>query len=263
MEYLHGPTPETNNTDLAAALATLGIPFCRDHPFRVITGDRDQLSYFFEPRSVDLQHLTGPLIHAWDDIAWQTANPHHPLCYMRAALLSRHRLIGYGKGACRLAIAKRPGGKLEAIRIKHTPGPDCLRAAPGRIPDPATNPALQTTDINLAASLLALGIPLYSHLPVQRSDGVLTFFFRPASLCGTHHTAAMMLAWDTPAWPEKNPEHPFAYCSYAFRNRKILLRELMRSRPLVCIMHHDLPSFLTRGAPPAMEKSFLSELAKI
>src|SRR5690606_8695179 len=110
------------------------------------------------------------------------------------------------------------GGKLAVIRLAkdYDGAAPVIPAAP--LPDALTNPRLNTTDIELAAALLACGIPLWRDLPLRRSAGEIIFYFQPMSPCGQFQTAPLMLAWQDKEWHREHPEHPFAYVSCAIEN---------------------------------------------
>lgn len=263
MEFLHGQATNTTNTDLAAALGTLGIPRDPEQPLQVLIGEVEQVAFFFGIASPCGNYHTGRMIAAWDDPEWPRSHPHHALAYMISGMRNRRHMIRYAKGDGRIGIANRPGGRLEAVNL---PAGTPQRPPRTRIPVPeaATTPRLQTDDIELAASLLACGIPLWADFPIERqSPERMSFFFQPGSPCGQFNTRALMLAWQDPHWHVANPEHPFAYLSCCFENRRRLLREVRNHRPMVVFLRAGYPQFLSLNADSKTESVFMAELKKL
>jgi hypothetical protein len=261
MEFLHGPSTQTTNTDLAAALGTLGIPRDPVQPLQVLVGEIEQVAFFFGIGSPCGVYQTGHMIAAWDDSHWATSHPRHALAYMRSGLRNRSRLLEYAKGTTRIGISGRPGGRLEAVPVTHHVSRPASSSA--QVPDAATTPRLQTDDLELAACLLACGIPLWRDMPIERRGTELSFFFHAASPCGQFHTRHLMLAWQDAHWHIAHPEHPFAYLSCAFENRRRLLREVKQKVPMVTFLRAGYPQFLSLNADPKTESTFMAELAKL
>jgi len=263
MEFLHGPTSQVTNTDLAAALGTLGIPRDAEQPLQVLTGEVERVAFFFGLGSPCGTYATGAMIQAWDSADLHRTHPRHAITYIRTALRNRARLLEYAHQTARIGLTTRPGGQFEAITL-HAGGLD--RPLPPRTspaPDASTTPRLQTEDIELAAALLACGIPLWRDVPIQRHAGRLVFFFHPVSPCGQFHTRSLMLAWEDRRWHESNPEHPFAYVSCAIENRKRLMREIKTKVPLVVFLRAGFPQFLSLNADTRTESTFMRELSKL
>ena len=264
MEFLHGPSSQTTNTDLAAALGTLGIPRDAEQPVKVLIGEIEQIAFFFGMVSACGHYETGAMIAAWDDPAFDRTHPQHAMSYMRAALRSRKKLLDYAKGHARIGIATRGAGKFEVVPVPHGHGRPMTPPPRVPAPDRSTTPRLQTDDLELAAALLACGIPLWSDVPIERrGENRVSFFFQPASPCGAFNTRELMLAWQDSRWHEGHPEHPFAYLWCVFENRRRLIREVKAKVPLVVFMRAGFPQFLSLNADAKLEKSFMEELKSL
>ena len=260
MDFLHGPSAQITNTDLAAALGTLGIPRNAEHPLQILAGEMEQVGFFFEEKSDCGTYTTHEIIPLWDDAALVRSHPKHALTYMRTGLRNRSRLIAYAHGTERVGMVARPGGQIEVI-THHGPRPAPAARVPA--PDSATTPRLHVEDLELAAALLACGVPLWKDMPIQRSAERLAFFFMPASPCGLFNARQLMLAWQDRSWHEAHPEHPFAYLSCVFENRRRLLREIRQKQPLAVFVRAGLPHFLSLNADAKTESLFMKELKKL
>lgn len=262
MEFLHGTSAQTGNTDLAAALGTLGIPRDPGNELRVFKGEMDSVCFYFQAASDCGTYHTSRMIPAWDATDFHRTHPLHAMTYMRCALRSRARLLEYAHGHGRIALSRRPGGQFEVVQL---PQGDARRATVprGSSPDPASTPTLHTDDLELAACLLACGIPLWKEIPFERKAGHLTFFFHAASEDGRFHTAALMLAWKNGRWHEDHPEHPFAYLTCVMENRRRLIREIKARAPMVVFQRAGYPHFLSLNADAKTETVFMRELRKL
>lgn len=111
-----------------------------------------------------------------------------------------------------------------------------------------------TTDIKLAASLLACGIPPVPGEEVNVTSGDLSrvaFNFLPASVNGQFHADDLMGAWrqeqnartEAEAFHTQNPEHPMSYLMAGWKNYLALRDYVMRATPMV---------YLKRGSSVAM-----------
>ena len=263
MDFLHGPSGQTANTDLAAAMCTLGIPLDEDRPCGILVGDIERVTFFFGGKSSCGHYSTAESMAHWDDPRLDIDRPRHAMTYMRTALRGRQRLIDYAQSRYRVGIAARTAGKFEVVRLPDDAAPARPRTRPST-PEESTTPRLQTDDLELAAALLACGLPLWRDFPMERREGSrLSFFFMPASPCGAFHTRELMLAWQQADWHEQNPEHPLAYVRCVFENRRRLVRLLRGTTPTACFHRGGFPQFLTVNADPAVEKSFMTELNKL
>ena len=258
----HISSASTISTDLAACLCTLGIPRHPERPLEVLVGDAQQVAFYFVGNSPCGDYSAAECIQAWSDRDWQNLRPQHPLTYIRCALRNRQVLIEYAHEQCQCGIVSRGNGSrlhIVKIRPEHRFTPAKLDWQTSR--DGPANDSLRTESIELAACLLACGVPLLKCLPVTRQAGRLTFFFAPSDLSGLFQTAPLMLAWQDKDWHLSHPEHPFAYLACAIRNRHHLLGEIRNHPTTVCILQRNgLPAFLSLNAPPALEKTFLAEL---
>jgi hypothetical protein len=260
MDFLHGSTHQTSNTDLAAVLGTLGIPRDPERSVKVFQGVTEVVAFYFGENSPCRSYPASAMIRAWDDPEFSRTHPRHALTYMKSALRSRHQLLNYAHGAARIALKKREGGQFEVIPWVSHVRPDSHRPPAA---DHSTTPNLQTEDLELACCLLAVGIPFWSGRPYERDGKRITFYFMPSSECGQYHTASLMLAWQERQWHEKNPEHPFAYLSCVMENRRRLMREIKGTVPMVVFQKAGLPHFLSLNADQKTETLFLKEIKKL
>lgn len=265
MDFLHGNPGQTTNTDLAAAMATFGIPLNQDRPVQVFVGDNERIAFYFETASPCGLYTTKESMALWDDPALDSTRPKHAMSYMRIALRSRPKLLDYAHRRARIGIATRSAGKFEIVRLTgDIPASAKVKTPRTPAPEAATTPRLQTDDVELASSLLSCGIPLWRDFPIEhRENNRLSFFFHPISPCGAFTTRELMLAWQDPAWHESNPEHPFAYLKCVFENRRRLVRLIRENNPMAVFDRGGYPHFLTVNASPEVEKSFMEELRKL
>lgn len=86
----------TTNTQLAAALAAMGIPF-DTKPSSIVTGDgitgSSRITWYFAAKSDDGVYSTAELIAAWDDRDWHRKHPNHPFAYIKCAMQNYQRLL--------------------------------------------------------------------------------------------------------------------------------------------------------------------------
>lgn len=262
MEFLHGSPRQTTNTDLAAALCTLGIPRNAEKPLEIFVGEVERIAFFFEEASTCGLYKMGECVGMWDDPALDRSRPHHALTFMRGGLRSRSRLINYAKGTIRVGIAKRPGDRFEVVAL--TNPPPASQKPKRKAPEASTTPRLQTDEIELAAALLSCGVPLWNDFPIERHpDSRVSFFFHPSSPCGTFQTRELMLAWQDSTWHERHPEHPFAYLWCVFENRRRLMREIKLKNPTITFLRAGYPQFLTMNADPKTEGIFMEALKNL
>jgi len=262
MDFLHGSHQQTQNTDLAAAICTLGIPRNAEQPLQVLVGDINQVIFFFGEESPCGLYKTCDCMQLWDDPALDVSRPRHAITYIRSAMRSRSRLLDYAKAKIKVGIAAREGGRFEIVSLRPD-HPKPPRPA-GPAPDPSTTPRLQTDDIELAASLLSCGIPLWKTFPIERHpDSRISFFFQPHSPCGLFNTRELMVAWQDHTWHERHSEHPLAYLWCAFENRRRLLREIKFKNPTISLIRAGYPQFLTMNSDPKVEKTFMEALKNL
>lgn len=106
----HLPSCETSNTELAAALASVGIPLKKECPVRILTGHGgDRHCFFFEEISPCGQFKTGELIQAWHDPEWHKAHPRHPFAYVKVAFKNKHHLTDYVRKGVPIAVEEKSG----------------------------------------------------------------------------------------------------------------------------------------------------------
>lgn len=261
MDFLHGSPTQTSNTDLAAALCTLGIPRNVENPMQVFVGEMQQVAWYFEQASSCGNYLTQESIGLWDSPTLDRDRPSHAITYMRSGLRSRSRLLDYVRRRTRIGIASRPGGRFEVVNISGDPSAPTSPARRAPTPDAATTPRLQTDDLELAAALLSCGVPLWRDVPIERrADDRVSFFFQPCSPCGQFHARELILAAQDPTWHERHPEHPFSYLWCVFENRRRLMREVRTRVPMVTFFRAGYPQFLSMNADAKTEKNFMDAL---
>lgn len=254
MNHLKGSTKSTENTELAAALGAMDIRFCRDTPWKKMSGDRENVAYYLESSSQCGHYETGEMIQRWDDHDWQRNRPKHPLSYIRVFFRNRLRLRDYFFHGVPIGAIRRCG-KIELITLQrgepvhgeHNP------AVPGAW--------METQDRDLACALLAMGISPDPSKRWTRGGSDPVFRFMSGSPCGQFHTGELMLAWQDESWFVRHPEHPFSYVMCAAANRRWLVDKIRGIEPTVCFMQRNgLPAFLNAGADERTQKLFFKEL---
>jgi hypothetical protein len=262
MDFLHGSPTQTTNTDLAAALCTLGIPRNSEQPLQVFVGELEKVAFYFMEASTCGDYKTGECIQLWDAADTDAARPKHALTYMRTGLRSRSRLLDYANRRSRIGVARRPGDRFEIVHLEgDLPAHDRVRVPTVPAPDAATTPRLQTDDVELAAALLACGVPLWKDAPLCRGEDTrVSFFFQPMSPCGQFNARELMVAWQDKTWHERHPEHPFSYLWCCFENRRRLMREIRSKTPTITFVRAGYPQFLTMNADAKTEKTFMEAL---
>lgn len=114
----------SKNTVLVAALLALGIPLDEQvgaQHFREAGKDGkplDVVIWTLQPKSLCGAHNTAELVKRWDDKQWQSDNPEHPLCYIKAAFENHRRAIDYVKEQGPIVMTRR--GKKIALITRHT-----------------------------------------------------------------------------------------------------------------------------------------------
>lgn len=123
---------------------------------------------------------------------------------------------------------------------------------------------VNTSDLALAAALLAIGIPFastpFASFRTVKGGDQYVFLFAPESKCGNYSTAELINAWEDEAWHIKNPEHPFAYIKCGFSNRSGLLDKVKSAAPLVIVEKHGKLAILSAGASPEFQTAIFSRL---
>lgn len=114
-----GADRATTNTQLAAALAAMGIPF-DTKPCSVVQGDGiasgGRITWYFGPRSECGQYSTAELMAAWDDRDWHRKHPEHPFSYIKCAFQNFQRLLDKVKNDVPLGCV-RQRGKIALISL--------------------------------------------------------------------------------------------------------------------------------------------------
>lgn len=121
----------------------------------------------------------------------------------------------------------------------------------------------ETTNIDLAAALAAVGVPLRKNNPVRILTGHKdrrAFFFEQASPCGKFRTLDLIRAWDNKQWHRDHPEHPFAYVKVALHNRHRLIEYIKGSVPIFVAEKHGKLAFLSVNASPETERKVFQRL---
>jgi hypothetical protein len=106
----HLSSLETTNTELAAALAAVGIPMDPICPIRILTGaGGDRHCFFFQEKSPCGNYKTDDLIRAWNDPDWHRTHPEHPFAYVKVAFKNKHGLVDYVKRGVPTFVAEKHG----------------------------------------------------------------------------------------------------------------------------------------------------------
>ncbi len=257
MDYLTGSSAQaTSNTDVAAALGVL-VPMREDKRLEKTSGAVEQVTFYFEAQSECGQFQTVELIRAWDDKVWQRDRPRHPWSYLRVFFQNRHRLRDMRSKGVQLAATWREE-KMELVTVRGD-----LRGQ-DKVPSPAPGTdAVETDSDDVAAALMAVGVPLWTSNPWRRggANGIV-YRFHSVSPCGRMSAAALSLAWEQEDWWTEHREHPFAYPFCAARNHAFLTKLVKQKPPLVVMMRQGLPCFLPANADPAVEGRFFREFNK-
>jgi hypothetical protein len=124
---------------------------------------------------------------------------------------------------------------------------------------------IKVQNLSLAAALLAIGIPFDESTPfmtTKKLDGAseTLFFFGESSMCGQYNTLAMINAWNDPEFHIKNPEHPWAYISCAFKNRDGLLDKVKQSADMVVIEKNGKLAVISKNASAETQAKVFSQL---
>ena len=121
-----GADPVTSeNTELVAALVTLGVPFYDEQPFletrEIVNGEeRRTVTWCLGTKTEDGRLKTRELIQWLKDEAWLRANPEHPLSYAKAAVANHQRLVAGVKISAPVALVRK-GKKFALIPFDAPP----------------------------------------------------------------------------------------------------------------------------------------------
>jgi hypothetical protein len=106
---------QTNNLALASGLLALGIPFHEETPFiKARSTKGEQYTFFFQDISNCGNFKTSEMMKAWDDRAFATNNPEHPLSYIRCAYQNKEGLLDKVNQDLDLVVIEK-NGKLAII----------------------------------------------------------------------------------------------------------------------------------------------------
>lgn len=126
---------------------------------------------------------------------------------------------------------------------------------------------INVSDINLAAALAAIGIPLKEHedgsppfIKLQTGKGTSFTFFFESEFEGMN-TQHFVDAWHDDEYIKENPEEPFAYIKAAMKeNRPALLDVINQSCSLVCIEKGKKFALISSNATEEQRKQLLKRL---
>ena len=115
----------SDNTEMVAALVTLGVPFYEAQPFletrEIVDGqEKRTVTWCLETKTADGRFKTRELIQWWRDDAWLHANPEHPLAYAKAAVANYRRLVAGIETSVPLALVRK-GRKFALIPFDAPP----------------------------------------------------------------------------------------------------------------------------------------------
>jgi hypothetical protein len=107
---------QTDETALAAALLTVGIPLLPDKPFNRYEGDDSRVVFFFAESSPCGKFRTEELVAAWADLdTWNRQFPDHPFSYAAGAVKNLRHLVTFIKRGTAQVVMKH-GDKFAVIR---------------------------------------------------------------------------------------------------------------------------------------------------
>ena len=121
-----GTDPVTSdNTEMVAALVTLGVAFYDAQPFletrEIVEGQEKRIvTWCLKTKTADGRFKTRELIQWWSDEAWLHANREHPLAYAKAAVANHQRLVAAVKTSAPLALVRK-GRKFALIPFDAPP----------------------------------------------------------------------------------------------------------------------------------------------
>jgi len=115
----------SDNTEMVAALVTLGVPFYEAQPFletrEIVDGEEKRIvTWCLGTRTTDGRFKTRELIQWWKDEAWLRANSEHPLAYAKAAIANHQRLVVGVRTSAPLALVRK-GRKFALIPFDAPP----------------------------------------------------------------------------------------------------------------------------------------------
>lgn len=228
----------TQNTNLAAAVSTLGVKIRTQRFLDVlskrsgeIVGD-SRVTYFLGQQSVpgsakdseECRHVRR-LIKELRSGELERELPKHPLLVCLAALLNRERLLDWLKQGTRMRLAVNHGGLMSYV-----PGeePESMKQTP-------VHEQSGTRDLKMVAALGCVGIPL---LRFEGLVGHRTFWVATKGhwLDGARPDAdALVRGLKDGSLEKEDPEHPLLYAWQALLNRERLLDHLNHEVQLIQI----------------------------
>jgi len=115
----------SDNTEMVAALVTLGVSLYAAQPFletrEIVDGEEKHIvTWCLGTGTNDGRFKTRELIQWWSDEAWLLANPEHPLAYAKAAVANHQRLVAGVKTSVPLALVRK-GRKFALIPFDAPP----------------------------------------------------------------------------------------------------------------------------------------------
>lgn len=121
-----------------------------------------------------------------------------------------------------------------------------------------------TTDTNLAASLLALGIPaakepFTKHRSINSDKSIFTFYFEDVSLCGKYKTGECIKMWGDPE-QYLDSHHPLAFMKCLILNRNGLLDVINQAVEMVTIESNGKIAVISKNASQDLRNSIFSQL---
>lgn len=117
----HTQTYSTQSLAVAAALASVGIPFNSEIPFiKSRTTKGETYTFFFTDASACGKYRTGDLMKAWENPAFHEDYPEHPLSFIRCAFANREALLDKTKQDAALVVIEK-GGKLAILSENASP----------------------------------------------------------------------------------------------------------------------------------------------
>jgi len=118
-----------------------------------------------------------------------------------------------------------------------------------------------TADINLVASLSAMGIGGETGAVSHNGEITRVYAMDAVSLDGKHKTKDLVNAWrGGDRWIKENPEHPFAYIMSAMKCRKRLLDGIKQDLPLERVSSGESHAFMHPNCSAEDEAKLLAEL---
>jgi hypothetical protein len=123
---------------------------------------------------------------------------------------------------------------------------------------------IETSDLSLAAALLAMGIAPNPTQPYAKTKSVhgerYRFFFNDTSECGSYSTMKLINAWEDDQFCVNEPEHPFSYIKAAFQNREGLLDTINKHPGYVVVEKNGKMAIISKNASEEFQQKIFSQL---